>query len=203
MVFGTEQGGNMFEVGRRLRECREWRGLSRDNLVERVEALPENGGKTRSVKQISYIENGTRKLSNEYALLLSRALNIRIEYLLLQDSYRTDGDRIDAISSGTHEVHDLITELIKLHGYEIVADTFDYEPLEKDENGNKFRKVHYGIKSAETGACAYIGHSEIDRIFDEIDDFIDFKCSSAVNIHNKTKRKNRVAKSMREGKEHG
>lgn len=203
MMFGTEQGGDMFEVGRRLRECREWRGLSRDKLVERVEALSENGGKTRSVKQISYIENGTRKLSNEYALLLSRALNIRIEYLLLQDGYRTESDRIDAISSGTHEVYDLITELIKLHGYEIVADTFDYEPLEKDENGREYRNVHFGIKSTEDYACAYIGQNEINRLIDEIDDFVEFKCLSAVNIHNRTERKNRIARSMREGKEHG
>lgn len=202
MGFGTEQSVDMFEVGRRLRECRELRGLSRDKLVERVEALAENGGKTRSVKQISYIENGTRKLSNEYALLLSRALNIRIEYLLLQDSYRTEGDRIGAIVSGTNKVYDLITELIKLHGYEIVADTFDWEPLE-EENGNKFRKVHYGIKSTETGACAYIGYSKINSLIDEIDDFIEYKCSSAVSVHNRMERKNRVAGNRKKVAEDG
>lgn len=58
----------------------------------------------------------------------------------MQDAYRTEGDRLGAITTGTHKVDDLITELIKLHGYEIVADTFDYEPLEEDENGNEFKK---------------------------------------------------------------
>lgn len=121
----------------------------------------------------------------------------RIEWLMGYDDYKTEEDRIDTIVSGTHEAYNLIAKLMKLHGYEIVTDTFDYEPP-VEENGREYRNLHYGIKSLSSGACAYIGHNEIDRLIDEIDNFIEFKCSSAVNVHNRSERKNHVAKNWKE-----
>lgn len=68
--------------GKRLKECRIACGLSQEQLIEAVMKLPDNRGKERSEKQISYLENGTRPISVEYASLLAQVLNVRVEYLL-------------------------------------------------------------------------------------------------------------------------
>ena len=48
----------MFLMGKRLKECRIACGLSQEQLIEAVMKLPDNRGKERSEKQISYLENG-------------------------------------------------------------------------------------------------------------------------------------------------
>ena len=117
----TDNCNSMFLMGQRLKECRDIRGLSQDQLAEAVERLSDNRGKTRSAKHISYLENGVRAMSVEYANLLAQALNIRPEYLLLKDDFKTESEIIHALTFGEHEVYDLIIEVMKLHGYEIVA----------------------------------------------------------------------------------
>ena len=200
----TDNCNSMFLMGQRLKECRDIRGLSQDQLAEAVEKLSDNRGKTRSAKHISYLENGARAMSVEYANLLAQALNIRPEYLLLKDDFKTESERIHALTFGEHEVYDLIIEVMKLHGYEIVAETFDYEPPEIDEKGNEYRRVHYGIKSQENAACAYIGHDEINRLLKEVDDFIEFKCLTSVRlITDRFERKNRIARNWKEGNRNG
>ena len=46
----------MFLMGKRLKECRIACGLSQEQLIEAVMKLPDNRGKERSEKQISYLE---------------------------------------------------------------------------------------------------------------------------------------------------
>lgn len=171
----TKNYETMFRTGERLRECREWRGLSRDKLIERVEALPDNRGKIRSVKQIAYIENGTRPLSSEYALLLSQALNIRIEYLLLKDNYRTEAERIGAHVANGNEKQNLIIELMKLHFYE-VEDATQRMPVEVDEDGKEYRKTTLALKSPK-GSVRFLSMQELLEILKNIDDFIDYQCA--------------------------
>lgn len=141
----TDNCNSMFLMGQRLKECRDIRGLSQDQLAEAVEKLSDNRGKTRSAKHISYLENGVRAMSVEYANLLAQALNIRPEYLLLKDDFKTESERIHALTFGEHEVYDLIIEVMKLHGYKIVAETFDYEPPEIDEKGTNIEECTMGL----------------------------------------------------------
>lgn len=116
-------------------------------------------------------------------------------------SFETIGDRVDAITFGTQEVYRLIEKIMKLHGYEIIADFFDYEPPEIDSNGRETRRIHYGIKSRN--ARTYIGFSEVDRLLREIDEFVEFKCSTAVDYGSGVERKNRIARNWKEGNRNG
>lgn len=81
------------EIGERIRACREGRGLTREELASVVYNLPENGGMRRSPGQIGYLERGERSLSPQWATLLSKALNVRREYLLYADDWPTVYDK--------------------------------------------------------------------------------------------------------------
>ena len=187
--------------GKRLKQWLKEQNITAKALCERINYTPQ---------YLSDITTGKAPLTPDLARIIKNAFpeipldeRVRAEWLLCEDDFETEGDRIDEITSGTRAVYKLIEELMKLHGYEIVTDTFDYEPLEVDENGREYRNLHYGIKSTETGACAYIGHSEIDSLIDEIDDFIEYKCSSAVSVHNRMKRKKCVAGNRKKVTEDG
>lgn len=184
------------ESGKRLKRWLREQNITAKALCERINYTPQ---------YLSDIITGKTSLTPDLAKIIKNAFpempideRVRTEWLLCEDDFETEGDRIDAINSGTRDVYKLITELMKLHGYEIVTDTFDYEPPEVDENGCEYRSLHYGIKSTETCACAYIGHAKIDSLIDEIDDFIEYKCSSAINIRNRMARRNSVARNRKE-----
>jgi DNA-binding helix-turn-helix protein len=106
-------------MGKRLKECRTACGLSQEQLIDAVMKLPDNRGKERSEKQISYLENGTRPISVEYASLLAQVLNVRVEYLLLKDDFRTEHEMFEDGLRGLHNAYSNIVNLIKLHGYDI------------------------------------------------------------------------------------
>lgn len=168
MAFVTQTPEEKFEAGRRLRECREWRGLTREALVERIEALPDNRGKNRSSKQLEYLENGVRQMSNEYAILLSQALHIRIEYLQLKDNYRTEIERIGGHVSVRNEKQDLIMQIMKLHGYVING----WVTVSEQTDEAKIEFV------SPSGTTRYLSHEELLKIIEDIDDYVDLKCAS-------------------------
>lgn len=123
----------MKKMGRRLRECRKLRGLSQDGLVALVEALPENGGKVRSAKQIGYMERGCRPISAEYALLLAKVLDVDSKYLLLQTPFKSKEDEVNdatekLLTGGYQGLRDeakralCIRALAECLGYEITGD---------------------------------------------------------------------------------
>ncbi len=176
MGIGTQTKAEMFEAGKRLRECREMRGLSRAQLIEAVELLPDNRGKDRSEKQLSYLENGTRALSLEYASLLAQVLHIRVEYLLLKDNYKTEDERIGASVTNRTEKKDLIMELMRLHGYSIKDATLEM-PVHADADGKEYRTVTISITSP-WGTVKYLSHKEFVLLLSEIDDYIEYKCIS-------------------------
>ncbi|MBQ3155236.1 MAG: helix-turn-helix transcriptional regulator [Clostridia bacterium] len=80
--------------GERVRLCRLSKGLTLERLAEKVEALPSNNERTRSSRHIGYVERGDRPLSLEWACLLAEALDVRMEYLLCKDDFRTELDRL-------------------------------------------------------------------------------------------------------------
>jgi transcriptional regulator with XRE-family HTH domain len=69
-------------------------------LAEKVSNLPSNNGKARTPHQIGYIERGERSLSLEWACLLAEALDVRVEYLLCKDEYRTVSDYEQRFTNG-------------------------------------------------------------------------------------------------------
>lgn len=60
----------------------------------------------------------------EYASLLAQVLNVRVEYLLLKDDFRTEHEMFENGLSGLHDVYSNIVNLIKLHGYDIKKSIF-------------------------------------------------------------------------------
>lgn len=77
-------------MGERVKKCRKKMCLSQEELASLVRNLPENNGKERTPQHIGYIERGDRKLSAEWAYLLSKVFNVRAEYLLCEDDFETD-----------------------------------------------------------------------------------------------------------------
>lgn len=84
----TEKDEHMLTAGLRLKKLREDANLTQDELAELIDNLPENNRTGRSRNQISYIENGQRAISADYARLLSKVLHVTPEYLLLETPYK-------------------------------------------------------------------------------------------------------------------
>lgn len=169
----THNKGTMFLIGERLKSCRKAAGLSQEQLIDIIEALPDNMGKERNVKQISYLENGTRQLSPEYASLLAQALNVRVEYLLLKDDFRTEIEKLTDTLAGMNGIYNHILSLAALHGY---------ETLDIDFSGsNEFIKMLYSENAVKVtkkdGTSAIIPHKQWRDIICEIDRFVEFKLS--------------------------
>lgn len=169
----TNNCNSMFLMGQRLKECREICGLSQAQLTEKVENLKDNRGKVRSAKQLSYLENGTRALSVEYAELLSQALNVRSEYLLLKDDFRTEADRIAAIAGMRHSRNDLIIEILRCHGYS-VEDATQSMPIQVDEQGREFRVAMVSLISPR-GSTRLFTNEDFLKFLSQIDDSIEMQ----------------------------
>lgn len=108
----TETKERMFQMGERVRECRQLRGLSREELVGLISDLPANQGKRRNSKQIGYIESGSRPLSSEYAALIAEALKVRSEYLQLKDNFKTEEDKMDAQLDNAFKSSEIVQSLL-------------------------------------------------------------------------------------------
>lgn len=187
MGLGTQSDSSMFRVGERLRECREWRGYTREKLVDIIEGLQDNNGKTRSEKQIGYIECGNRALSTEYAYLLAQALNVRVEYLLLKDDFRTEDDRIRFIAKKQYEESDAVTSLIALHGYTVTLEPgmqgsschLQYPPGISDadilERARSATPDAIICITAPNGSKRYMEESEFRGIVKSIDDYVEMQ----------------------------
>lgn len=169
----TQNCDLMFLTGERLRKCREICGLSRAQLIEKIENLKDNHGKIRSEKHLSYLENGTRALSVEYAELLAQALNVRSEYLLLKDDFRTETDRIAASVGMRHSRNDLIVEILRCHGYG-VEDATQSMPTQVDEQGREFRVAMVSLISPR-GATRLFTNEGFLKFISQIDDSIEMQ----------------------------
>lgn len=89
-----------YECGERLRERRKECGLTQAQLADKIDELDEEtqvdstnkNRRPRSEKQISYLENGLRPISYDYAWLVSTILKVRYEWLMGYDDYKTEED---------------------------------------------------------------------------------------------------------------
>lgn len=111
----TENHDKMLSAGARLKELRESAKLTQAQLADLIDSLPENTRPGRSEKQISYIENGSRSISADYARLLAKIFKIKPEYLLMETNFKTDEEeREHSNSSGKS-----IEPIIKALGYKL------------------------------------------------------------------------------------
>lgn len=168
------------DMGERLRECRKMRQLTQEGLCERVEHLPENGEKIRNAKQIGYIENGTRKLSAEYARLLAKALEVNVEYLLLESDFKTKEEEIQSrIEEGAKAISEsfdtqrnmriCIAGLIKALGFSIKIKGiyFDVDSGYFDD----FDELDFGYITSPNGECAELTLRDVKQLVFEIVSF--------------------------------
>ena len=79
----------MLTSGERLKNCRKDNRLTQKQLAEQIYSNSDSSSTTGSEKQIGFLENNAREMSDKYAKVLSQALSVRYEYLLLYDNYRT------------------------------------------------------------------------------------------------------------------
>lgn len=76
-------------VGQKIKAKRQHCGMTQEQLAEQCDI---------SISFIAHIERGTKSLSLETAVKISRALNVSLDYLLLDEI--SDSERIlDALSS--------------------------------------------------------------------------------------------------------
>lgn len=154
--------------GNRVRKCRKLRDLSMEQLSEKIELLPDNRGKRRSEKQISYIESGARPLSMEYATLIAQVLQVRVEYLLLKDNHMTEHDKfcasLDKMEESAKVIHSVIRLAANSQGcdIEMVDQTADEQivPVETDS-------LYYAFKKGGL-VVAHLPLSDYTKLRDEI-----------------------------------
>lgn len=180
----------MLLLGKRLQICRKAAGLTQQKLIELIESLPENNGKTRNEKHISAIERGERTLSIEYATLVSKVLRVSPEYLLGQSDYKTRLDKTNAFFAKEHKKNTCIKNLIKDMGYiETYASSTKYATIDIcsiDTDIDIEERIAFAKESIEifpeydmiledaTGRKIHIKSNEINRIYEDIEFII--KC---------------------------
>lgn len=98
------------EVGRRIREIREYQHFTREQLSEKANI---------SIQFLSDIENGYKSMTVLTIINLAKALNISTDYLLLGKSSSDESNKRDKIiskmlASLPEEKKQSIEELIRL-----------------------------------------------------------------------------------------
>ena len=98
----------MLSSGDRLKECRTALHLTQNDLAEKISNQSGCTAVGGSEKQISFIENGKRPLSEKYASLLGKALDVRPEYLLALDNFKNELERATAKKNAYRGIEDLL-----------------------------------------------------------------------------------------------
>ncbi len=143
----AQNDSRMLLCGKRVRECREEWGYTQSKLIEEIEKLPENNGKTRNDKHLSAVERGERNLSIEYARLISKVLRVSEDYLLGYDDFKTESEKHSEELYGEFERYKWIENIVKSMGY-----------VEEYASKVKYKKI-------------YISSEDTDRIIQEKIDF--------------------------------
>lgn len=171
MKRGTNDIAERFETGKRIKECRKLRGLSVEQLCERIESLPDNHGKRRSEKQIRYLESGARSLSFEYATLIAQALQVRAEYLLLEDNYVTGHDvlcaGLDKMEEHAKILHALIRLVAKNQGFDVEMIDLERGELSLPADMMEVEPIYYVFKAGGK-IIAHLSLDDYTKLRDEI-----------------------------------
>lgn len=188
----TDEEIKMLVAGERLKKLREEAGLTQEGLAELIDNLPENRRSGRSVGQISYIENGKRAISAEYARLLSKVLHVTPEYLLLESPYKNEidekfhsehygqfiekffgyiGYRVEHPNHNRYARVITTTELLKSKEYLSGL-------IERAEYGNP---IYERTLSDSRGRKILIFSDELQDIFDEVMEYAKWKIEQKFN----------------------
>lgn len=191
--------------GERVRLCRLSKGLTLEQLAEKVEALPSNNERARSSRHIGYVERGERTLSLEWACLLAEALDVRVEYLLCKDDFQTEWERelhpfakkiaVKRFQKGI--INAVLSEygasFVSSAEYDFVPDmpTEDFCKLTTEEQerlmGDYFRIADEGVFYLLRGndIIATIPEQEKERLEEDICDYIGLKMNKLMERYGK------------------
>ena len=111
-----------------------------------------------SEKHLGYIERGDRTLTRDVAHRISEKYSVLESWLLCETDYQTEAEEneariksederfINQITRNTRR-HELIVELMQIHGYSIVEHEPEEYEIKTDEDGNKYYDMYYEIVS--------------------------------------------------------
>ena len=161
--------------GERLRVCRERMNLTQKGLIDKVYELSENNGKERNEKQVSYIENGTRQISAEYARLFGKVLGVQASYLLGESDYETEAARFYSVINNMNQEGNLLYS--GLCAFAILTD-YEITPPNLANTGsikNYFKEMKAGYKITKNNQTVTLSLEEMNRFENEICDFVELK----------------------------
>lgn len=184
------------EANARLRECRMEAGLTQKDLAKLS---------NYSVQQICYIEKGKRGMSSEAAGIISKILNVRKEYLLCEDDYKTIEDYTVERFDKCFQFDSAIIEIIERLGYQIGICAVSEQSFESEQSleiacytlsdetladGTKLydpvfynTSTKYKISSPE-GTETILTKSELDKLINEFVGYINFRLSDLIEPAN-------------------
>lgn len=160
--------------GQRLKECREAARMTQENLAEITDY---------SVQTVSYIENGKRGMSKESAYTFAKYLNVRMEYLLCDDDFKTAEDiYYDAVAF--ERLENNISNALCENGY-LISKWLGKKIGEYTEAGAEFVEPIYNIDkyivlTPDSKFVTSTGEQYEDLIKD-INDYIVFKMKRFAN----------------------
>jgi len=173
--------------GKRLKECIKYANTTQEKLAELVFTTPQT---------ISKIANERSPLSLDNAVRISRALKVRLEYLLLEDDYMTEAEKIHEYTTQDIARKNGCHSLIESLGYSVI--TMRENPDGSSESMHRpFKRLTindndtpqqilqraemaypvriYALKAPD-GRSVYIEQDEYMRIIQEIEDYAVMKC---------------------------
>lgn len=176
------------ECGKRLSLLLNDHEMQQKQLAEALNYTPQ---------QISRIITGKDRLTEEFARKVIEYFKTgnketdmfdiaRFEWLMCYDNYKTLWDQMRSIARGKDEIRALISRLMQLCGYEIVEKAFPVntkrftkEELEAFEK-RPYQHVCYALESHRQDRdmiYRVLDNSEVERIYTDIFDFVEFTCS--------------------------
>ena len=102
-------------VGERLRKCIKEKNIKQSELASLSNFTEQH---------ISKLVKGKSKLTTETARILARILEVRIEYLLYEDDFKTEFDRFSLYLKNIEDIHVNICNLLESKGYRLVNDDY-------------------------------------------------------------------------------
>lgn len=158
----------------------------------RVSKVRIDAGKTQAAfadsigigeKHLGYIERGTRRLTRDIAHRIADNYGERESWLLCETEYRTveqeriaksqlEEENINQAVKKLSQRHNLMIDLIRVHGYEIVEHTPEPYEIKTDEDGNKYYDMFYEIISP-SGARRIIPSEGLNKFLLSLDYMIE------------------------------
>ena len=179
------------EQGNRLRECLNAKGMTQKQLAEKSGYTPQH---------INNVIGGTRNMSPQSAEVFAEILEIRKEYLLCQDNFKTFNTITEYVCKSLDASNDAIITLLNFAGIHIAGgviecesgDTFTTSNISKicipqeDIIGNGEAVEICGELQTPKSMKIYVEVGEMKKeipqeilhyLYEDITDYIKFKCN--------------------------